>query len=76
VGATPSKYGPKLDLPGSYAPILGKNQGGFGKFFQYLWLPASRKVNLELLRVRESIGQDNLKHRAAVHTAARRQKAV
>jgi hypothetical protein len=29
---------PKLDLPGSYRPILGKNQGRFGEFFRYLWL--------------------------------------
>jgi hypothetical protein len=27
-----SKYNPKLDLPGSYAPILGENQGRFGEF--------------------------------------------
>jgi hypothetical protein len=33
-----SKYDPKLDLPGSYAPLLGENQGRFGEFSRYLWL--------------------------------------
>jgi hypothetical protein len=33
-----SKYGSKLNLPGSYASILGENWGRFGEFFRYLWL--------------------------------------
>jgi hypothetical protein len=42
---------PKLDLPGSYRPILGKNQGRFGEFFRYLWLSSFQE---DKFRIAES----------------------